>query len=156
MDETDDTATETQTDTPGIEGIEFEVSLFDAIDLFYDTFGSQDINIEEIEFDSDGNRYYYEFEGWDGEYEYELEIDAETGELLQQEMELDSETDDILDLDGIITPQEAMSIALEAAGDGYVEEWELEVEDGRTIYDIDIEGARDHEVDAHSGDVWPD
>ena len=68
----DDSVTQTQDDSPGIEGIAFDLSLSDAIALFYETFGSQDIHIEEIEFDSDGSRYYYEYEGWDGEYEYEL------------------------------------------------------------------------------------
>lgn len=151
----DDSVDETpaQTDSPGIEGMTFSITLDDAIDLFYETFGSEDINIEQIEFDDDDSRYLYEFDGWDGEFEYELDIDAETGEIVKQEQEQDSDTDDILDLEGIITPNEAMDAALEASGSGYVEEWQLEVEDGRTIYDIDIEEGEDQDVDAHTGDV---
>ncbi|GAB2491113.1 hypothetical protein GCM10008929_14080 [Alkalibacterium psychrotolerans] len=141
------------TDSQGLEGMTFAVSLDDAIDLFYETFGSEDINIEEIQFERDDNRFIYEFEGWDESNEYELDIDAETGDIIKQEQDDNEDTEDILDLDGIISPEEAMDIALEAAGSGYVEEWKLEVEDGRTVYEIDIEEGDDQEVDAHTGDV---
>lgn len=145
--------TPAQTDSQGIEGMTFSTTLDDAIDLFYETFGSEDINIEQIDFDDDDGRYLYEFDGWDGEFEYELDIDAETGEIVKQEQEEETDTDDILNLEGIITPNEAMDAALEASGSGYVEEWQLEVENDRTIYDIDVEGGEDQDVDAHSGDV---
>lgn len=141
------------TDSRGLENMSFAVSLDDAIDLFYETFGSEDINIEEIQFERDDNRFVYEFEGWDESNEYELDIDAETGDIIKQEQDDNDDTEDILDLEGIISPQEAMDIALEAAGSGYVEEWKLEVEDGRTIYEIDIEEGDDQEVDAQTGDV---
>lgn len=155
MNDADEEATDTeaQTDSPGIEGMTFSVTLEDAIATFYETFGSEDINIEQIEFDDDNGRYLYEFDGWDGEFEYELDIDAETGDIVKQEQEQDSDTDDILELEGIITPNEAMDAALDASGSGYVEEWQLEVENNQTIYDIDIEGGEDQDVDAASGDV---
>lgn len=138
-------------DSPGIENIEFPISVQDAIEIFNNEFGSP--NIDEIEFERDDGRYVYDFEGWDGEFEYEMEIDAQTGEILSQETEADTDHDDILDLDGIISPQEAMAIALEAAGSGYVEEWDLELENGFTVYDVDIEGGEDQEVDAHTGEI---
>jgi uncharacterized membrane protein YkoI len=111
------------------------------------------LNIDEIEFEREDGRYVYDFEGWDGEFEYEMEIDAQTGEILSQETEADTDHDDILDLDGIISPQEAMAIALEAAGSGYVEEWDLELENGFTVYEVDIEGGEDQDVDAHTGEI---
>jgi len=151
-DETDGAADDAN-DSQGIQGMTFSVSLDDAIDQFYETFGSEDINISEIRFNHDDGRYLYEFEGWDGQYEYELDIDAETGEIVQQEQDDDDDSGDILDLEGIISPEEAMEAALDASGSGYVEEWGLEVEDGRTIYDIDVEGGSDQQVDAQTGDV---
>lgn len=141
-----------QEDSPGIENLEFAFSVYDAIEIFNEEFGAP--NIEEIQFEFDDGRYKYEIEGWDEAFDYEMDIDAETGEILSQESEADSDTDeDILDLDGIITPQEAMAIALEVSGGDYVEEWELELEDGYTVYDIDIEGGEDQDIDAHTGDV---
>lgn len=138
-------------DSPGIENIEFPISVHEAIDIFNNEFGTP--HIEEIEFEREDGRYVYEIEGWDGEFEYEMDIDAQTGEILSQETEADTDEEDILDLDGIISPQEAMAIALEVSGGDYVEEWELELEDGYTVYDIDIEGGEDQDVDAHSGDI---
>lgn len=150
-DAADDTSGDTG-DSRGLEGMTFAVSLDDAIDLFYETFGS-DANIEEIQFDRDNGRFVYEMDGWDGEYEYELDIDAETGDVVKQEQDVDDDSDDALDLDGIITPQEAMDAALEASGSGYVEEWTLEVEDGRTLYEVDVQEGDDQEIDALTGDV---
>ncbi|EXJ23147.1 putative lipoprotein [Alkalibacterium sp. AK22] len=144
---------ESQTDSPGIEGMTFSVDLDEAIALFFETFGSEDINISEIQFTRDDGRYLYEFEGWDGQYAYELDIDAETGAIVKQEQDDDDDTDDTLELDGIVTPEAAMEAALEAAGSGYVEDWELEVEGGRTVFEIDIEGGADQRIDAQTGEV---
>lgn len=149
---TDDTATDTQ--GQGLESMTFEVSLEDAISTFYDTFGSEDINIEEIQFNRDDGRFLYEFEGWDDQSDYELDIDAETGDIVQQEQDEDSDTDgDILELDSIVSPEDAMSTALEAAGSGYVEEWDLEVDNGVTVYEIDVQDGDDQKVDALTGEL---
>lgn len=142
-----------QTDSPGIENMEFSITLDNALEIFYETFGSEEINIDQIDFDDDNGRYLYEISGWDGEFEYELDIDAETGEVVQQEQEQDTETNDILDLAGLITPSEAMEIALEASGAGYVEEWQLELENGQTFFDVDIENGTDQKVNAQTGEL---
>lgn len=160
MDEGTDTTDDTTTDDTttdggqGLESMDFQVSLDDAINTFHETFGSEDISIESIHLDRDDDRFIYEFEGGDDQYDYELDIDAETGEIVQQEQDEDTDTDeDALQLDNIITPQEAMDAALSASGSGYVEEWGLELEDGVTIYDVDVEGGDDQKIDAQSGEV---
>lgn len=138
-------------DSPGIENIEFPISVQDAIETFNSEFGSP--NIEQIQFEREDGRYVYDIDGWDGEFEYSIEIDAQTGEILSQDTESETDEDDILDLDGIISPQEAMEIALEVTGSGYVQEWDLELENGITIYEVDIEGGADQDVDAHTGEI---
>lgn len=153
---TNDTATDAPTDNqgPGLENMAFEVTLDDAISTFYETFGSEDINIEEIQLNRDDGRFLYEFEGWDEQSDYELDIDAETGDIVKQEQDEDNDTDgDILELDGLISPEEAMSTALEASGSGYIEEWDLEVEQGTTVYSIDIDDGEDQKVDALTGEL---
>lgn len=140
-------------DTPGIEGLELPVTLNSSIDIFYETFGSEEINIDSIQFEADDGRYVYSFEGWDDNYDYDLDVDAETSEIIEQEQDDDSDAEDILELEGIITPQAAMEAALEASGSGYVEEWELEVENGQTIYDIDIQDGDNQKIDAMTGDI---
>ena len=88
-DTTDDTADTTQTtDAPdtsnGIYGVEFAVSLEEAVQIFHDTFG-EEINISDVEFDTDRGNYEYEISGWDDENDYELDIDATTGEIIEKD-----------------------------------------------------------------------
>lgn len=137
----------------GLEHLALEVTLDDAIDVFFDTFGSEEINIESVELEKENGRYEYEIEGWDANYDYELTLDAETSEIVEQEKEKDDDQDDIIDIESVISPLEAMEAALEASGSGYVEEWELEVENSRTIYDIEIADGNDQKVDALTGEV---
>uniref|UniRef100_UPI0030C73EE9 PepSY domain-containing protein n=1 Tax=Atopococcus tabaci TaxID=269774 RepID=UPI0030C73EE9 len=66
---------------------------------------------------------------------------------------------DILNLEGIIMQEEEMSHAEEEAGSGHVEEWELDVENGTTNYEIDMEGTDgafdddDIRVNAQTGEI---
>lgn len=59
-----------------------------------------------------------------------------------------------IDRASLITGKEAMEKALEDQADGvYVEGYELEVENGKAIYDIDLENASDVKIDAASGEI---
>ena len=59
-----------------------------------------------------------------------------------------------IDRKAIITGKEAMEKALEGQADGvYVEGYELEVENGKAIYDIDLENASDVKIDAATGEI---
>lgn len=136
----------------GIENREFEVTLDDAVQLFLDTFPETE-GIHHVEFDVDDGRFEYEIDGFNADMEFELTVDAETGEVLEQKSESDDDMETGINFDNIISPQEAMAIALEDADTGYAREWELDIEDGRTEYEIDIEGAEDREIDAETGEV---
>ena len=141
----------------GIYNREFQVSLDDATQMFYDMFG-EDATIDQIEFDEDDGVYEYNIDGWDQENEYELDINADTGDIIEENTESDSDQDDTLELEGIISPQEAMDIAVEEAGSEIVEDWTLEVDDGVTVYEVNFENADDDDIviDAASGDIIPD
>lgn len=151
--ETDEDPTQT---TKGIQDVDFEVSLDDAVQRFMDTFPEAE-GIDKVQFDVDDGRFEYELDGFNAGYEFELTIDAETGDILEQSTDDDDDHEVAIDFGNIISPQEAMSFALEAAGSGYVKEWELETDDGRTYYEIDIEGADNNvdsvDIDAVSGDI---
>lgn len=141
-------------DGQGIENTEFAISLDQAIETFYSTFGSDTINIDKIEFDKDDGRYKYEISGWDEGFEYDLDVDAETGDVLDQEKDQDNDTDNIIDLGQIISPSEAMSIAITEAGSGYVKDWELDGKiNGNAVYEIDIENGPDQHIDAYTGEI---
>lgn len=158
--ETEQTETEETTDSTdtggetsqGIENREFEYSLDDAVQIFFDTFPEAD-GIDQVEFDVDDGRFEYEIDGFNADTEFELTVDAESGEILEEKLEADDDDETAINFDNIISPQEAMQIALDDAEAGYVKEWDLEVDDGRTEYDIDIEGAEDREIDAETGEV---
>lgn len=159
----DDTGTDTGTDTgsdtgtgtasTGILSMSFQVSLDDAVQTFRDTFG-ENVNIDQIEFDDDDGQYYYEIQGWEGQNEFELEINAETGDIREESTETDDDPEeDILEIENYITPEEAMNAAVESSTTDVVESWSLEIENGRPVYDIDLEGANDVDIDAETGDV---
>jgi len=154
-DETQETTDSTDTGgetSQGIENRAFEYSLDDAVQIFFDTFPEAD-GIDQVEFDVDDGRFEYEIDGFNADTEFELTVDAESGEILEEKSEADDDDETAINFDNIISPQEAMQIALDDAEAGYVKEWDLEVDDGRTEYDIDIEDAEDRDIDAETGEV---
>lgn len=160
-DMTDDTTADTTqtTDAPdtsnGIYGVEFAVSLEEAVQIFHETFG-EGINISDVDFDTDRGNYEYQISGWDEENDYELDIDATTGEVNEEETDRDSDRDNVIDFNAIISPTEAMDIAVEESGSDFVEDWSLEEDDGFTIYEVNIENGNDITIDAETGDVLPE
>lgn len=151
-DQADDQAA--NTDSQGIENMDFAVSLQDAVETFRGEVGDDDVQITEVNFDTENGAYVYEFTGFSNGTEYEGSVDAESGDVIDFESEADEDLDDeVLDLDNIVDPSEAMTAALDSAGSGYVKEWELDVENGTPVYEIDIENASDVKVNAETGEV---
>lgn len=136
----------------GIYDIEFPVTLEQATELFAQTFG-EDVNISSIELDEEIRGYEYDISGWDGEQEYELSLDAHSGEIKKQDIEQDNDRDDIINFDNIITPREAMEIAVNDTGVDFVEGWSLEEDDGIIVYEIDLQGIDDITLNAETGDI---
>ena len=66
----------------------------------------------------------------------------------------DDKDEKALDLKAIIPAKEAMEKALEGQADGaWVVEYELEIDDGIAVYDIDIEDGKDVKVNAATGEI---
>lgn len=142
----------------GIEEKEFAISLDDAVAKFKEAFSEEGIEVSGVELDEDDGKYAYDIQGFKENKEYEVKIDAETGDILAQEEEVDDDNDDLdydiaIDFATIITPQEAMTKALEN-NTGYVKSYELDHnDDGKLVYEIDIEDGDDVELDAETGDI---
>ncbi|MFO3665673.1 PepSY domain-containing protein [Anaerococcus sp. ENR0831] len=141
----------------GIEEEEFAISLDDAVAKFKEAFDDDSIEISSIELDEDDGKYTYDIEGFKENKEYEASIDAESGEVLAKEEENDDDNDDMdddvaIDFTKIISPKEAMAKALEN-NTGYVKSYEIDHDDDRIVYEIDIEDGDDVELDAESGDI---
>lgn len=114
--------------------------------------------IESINLEKERGRYVYEIEGFDSTHEYSAEINAETGHassVHSEKLDHDDQNETALNLDGIISRNEASSIAEKhAKGKSY--EWKLENEHGKTYWDVEVkDGHRNSEVkiDAHSKKV---
>lgn len=132
-----------------------EKTLEEAIDAFYAHFGDDAIELTGAGFDEEDGKYCYEINGFKDGQEYELVLDANTLEVISENKEAeDDNTIMAIDRASLITAKEAMEKALEGQADGvYVEGYELEVENGKAIYDIDLENAEDVKIDAASGEI---
>ncbi len=153
-DDTNDQAAEQSSDSPGLENKDFTVSLHDAFAIFKNEVGDDAVQVTEVSMDSDLGNFYYEFVGYSNGTEYEVKIDAETEEVVESESESDDLDDEVLNLDNVVDHKEAMTAALEAAGSGYVKDWDLDVENGVAVYDIDVENGSDQKVNAETGEVF--
>ncbi|MEG0289225.1 MAG: PepSY domain-containing protein, partial [Carnobacterium sp.] len=57
--------------------------------------------------------------------------------------------DEVLDLAGLVSPQEAMKAALDKVGSGYAKEWGIDSKNGTIYYEIDVEGSDSANDDVH-------
>lgn len=144
------------TSSKGIENKTFDVSMEDAVNKFKETYS--DAKITSVGIDNDSNSYVYQIEGYTDSNEVELDIDATSGEIVKQDTDDkdDVSDDDVLDLEGLVSPQEAMKAALDEVGSGYAKEWSIDSKNGKVYYEIDVEGSDsandDVHIDAKTGD----
>lgn len=141
--------------TTGIEDKEFKISLDDAVKKFKDEFKVEGIEISSVELDKDNEKYAYDIKGFNGNDEYEAKVDAESGEILskEQDSEDDSDNEKAIDFAKVKDAKEAIDKALEN-NKGFVKSYELDVNDeGKTVYEIDVVGGDDVELDAETLDI---
>lgn len=150
-----DDAEEKIDEAKGIEGKEFKVSLDDAVDKFKEAFEVDGIEVSSLEFDEDDGKYVYDIKGFKDDEEFEAKIDAESGEVLSKEQDKDDDTKDdmAIDFTKVKAPKEAMEKAMEN-NKGYVKSYELDFNDeGKLVYEIDVENGDDVELDAETLDI---
>lgn len=130
-------------------------SMEDAIKIFHDHFKDEAINIKSIKLDFFNEALDYVIEGFKEGNEYELRIAADNGAIVDEKTEKDDDKDEeALDLSKIIKAEDAMKKALEGQKeDAWVVEYELEIDDGKAVYDIDIENGQDIKIDAVTGEI---
>lgn len=132
-----------------------EKSMEDAIKIFHDHFKDETINIKSIKLDFFNEALDYVIEGFKEGNEYELRIAADNGAIVDEKTEKDDDKDEkALDISKIIKAEDAMKKALEGQKeDAWVVEYELEIDDGKAVYDIDVENGQDVKIDATSGEI---
>lgn len=89
----------------------------------------------------------------DGE-EFEAEFDANSLDLIKEEKDTEDDKKVLaIDRTNIITAKEAMEKALEGQEGAWVKEYELDIENDKAIYEIDIEDGKDVKIDATTGEI---
>lgn len=141
--------------TRGIEEKEFKVSLDDAVNKFKEAFEVDGIEVSSIEFDEDNGKYAYDIKGFKDNEEFEAKIDAESGEVISKEKDKEDDTKDAMAIDftKVKAPKEAIAKALKN-NKGFVKSYELDFNDqGKLVYEIDVVGGDDVELDAETLDI---
>lgn len=110
--------------------------------------------VTEIELDKDDDRYHFDIDLKDEKYEYDLEVDAYSGEIIKFEKEMEKNRKQAVS-DKLLTKEEAIALAKNKAA-GTVKEIELDEDDGRKVYDIEMRDGEfkyEIELDAVTGKV---
>lgn len=141
----------------------FDLRWSDALDQARAEFGG---DVSKIELELEGKAYAYKVELVSDDQKFEYQIDANTGEVLEQETE-DFSSDKVkterkakaVDITKVVDLDHAMETAL-AEQDGRIKEWKLEGSSSGPRYEFDIEkvGSTDDveiKIDALSGDLLP-
>ena len=131
-----------------------EKTLEEAIDAFYAHYGDETIELTSAEYDEDDGKYVYNVTGYKDGEEFEAEFDANSLDLIKEEKDTEDDKKVLaIDRTNIITAKEAMEKALEGQEGAWVKEYELDIENDKAIYEIDIEDGKDVKIDATTGEI---
>lgn len=133
-----------------LNGYEFSVSLEEAIEISDGETGGG--TIHQIGMDWSDGAWVWEIDTMADGQEWELEINATTGEVREDDRDDEDDDERQLELDSVIGHAEAMEIAASEVS-GPVTQWELDWDDGRQEYKVEIQDDVDVTIDALSGEI---
>lgn len=144
-------------DTEKEKAPEIATNMEDAVKIFHEhNFGdgsANALNIDKLKVEILDNDIIYEIEGFKDGKEYQLKINN-NGEILEEELEDDDKKKLAIDFAKIISGVDAMEKALEdEARDVKVKEYELKIEDGKTVYEVELDNGKDVKIDATTGEI---
>lgn len=117
--------------------------------------GSNDaININKLKVEILSDDIIYSIEGFKDGKEYQLKINN-NGNILEEEIEDDDDNKKLaIDFSKIISGVDAWEKALEdQAEDVKVKEYELKIEDGKTVYEVELDNDKEVTIDAATGEM---
>ena len=137
---------------------EVAMNMEDAVKIFHEhNFGdgsADALNIDKFKVEILDKDIIYEIEGFKDGKAYQLKINN-NGEILEEEIEDDDDKKKLaIDFSKIISGVDAMEKSLEGqAEDVKVKEYELKIEDGKTVYEVELDNDKDVKIDATTGDI---
>lgn len=136
---------------------EIATNMEDAVKIFHEhNFGdgsANALNIDKLKVEILDNDIIYEIEGFKDGKEYQLKINN-NGEILEEELEDDDKKKLAIDFAKIISGEDAWEKALEdESRDVKVKEYELKIEDGKTVYEVELDNGKDVKIDAATGEI---
>lgn len=128
---------------------QIKLSQTEAINKFDKKYSNKDL--KEIDLKLDGSKYIYEITGFDKDKEYEMIINAINGKEVKsssKKLDLDERLQKGLDLDKIISRNQASEIAEKEVKNSTAKEWTLKMDKNKAIWDVTVEsGTSKHEVE---------
>ena len=137
---------------------EIAMNMEDAIKIFHEhNFGdasAESFNFDKLKVEILDKDIIYSIEGFKDGKEYQLKINN-NGKILEEEIEDDDDNKKLaIDFSKIISVEDAWEKSLEGqARDVKVKEYELKIEDGKVVYDIELDNGKDVKIDATTGDI---
>ena len=139
--------------------VSFAVDLERALQTSAETTGATEVVYAiELDHSSHYDAWVWTIETLADGTEHEVEIDADTGAVLDHEQDDSDDQEHAVDPTDPMTPEQAMELAT-AEVDGPVTGWELDWDDGAAVYEVEVlRGGDDVDVtvDAASGSVRVD
>lgn len=140
-DESTTEETTSETTDEATEESELQAYLNEAAEMFLSEY--PDAELEEIDIELRNDEYKITIHGFDGSNEYEVDFSVNPVEITDREEDNDDDdnddNDEALILEDLISLDEASEIALEEAGGGTITDWNLDYDDGRFRWDIEID-----------------
>lgn len=137
---------------------EFAMNMEDAIKIFHEhNFGdasADSFNFDKLKVEILDKDILYSIEGFKDGKAYQLKINN-NGKILEEKIEDDDGKKKLaIDFTKIISGEDAWEKSLEGeARDVKVKEYELKIEDGKVVYDIELDNGKDVKINATTGEI---
>ncbi|WP_311491373.1 PepSY domain-containing protein [uncultured Anaerococcus sp.] len=137
---------------------EVAMNMEDAIKIFHEhNFGdasADSFNFDKLKVEILDKDIIYSIEGFKDGKAYQLKINN-NGKILEEKIEDDDDKKKLaIDLKKIISGVDAWEKSLEGqAKDVKVKEYELKIEDGKVVYEVELDNGKDVKIDATTGEI---
>ena len=145
-------------DTDKEKAPEVAMNIEDAVKIFHEhNFGdasADSFNFDKLKVEILDKDIIYSIEGFKDGKAYQLKINN-NGKILEEKIEDDDDKKKLaIDLKKIISGVDAWEKSLEGqAKDVKVKEYELKIEDGKVVYEVELDNGKDVKIDATTGDI---